>query len=265
MFFTLLAVVLIGLAVYRWRERPGSRSGYIYCAAAGVSGGLAAAAKLTGFGAVAGGAALCCLMVVLEKKVGSPAQRRAWVVGAVALLALTSGATFVAVNPYLYPNPVGRTLRMLEFRTQEMQDQFERFPQARIGGLLSRARTLAGGIYRDYATFHWPGSSLLSVAGNFGLFCLGFFVLGRRAWGWLRGRSVSPAGAALGIVLGVSAFPALFSPLKAGEWIYGPLGFERYFLLLVVFSTACIAVGLGAALDAIWRMARSSRLHLRSG
>ncbi len=265
LFFTLLAVALIGLAAYQWRGRLGSRRGLIYCAAAGVSGGLAAAAKLTGFGVVAGGVALCFLMMVLDKQAGSPAQRRTWIIRVTALLALTAGITFVAVNPYLYPSPVERTARMLKFRTQEMQDQFERFPQAHIGGLLSRARTLAGGVYRDYATFRWSGSSLLSVVGNFGLFCLGFFVLGRRAWEWLRGQKGSPAGAALMVALGISALPALFSPLKSGDWVFGPLGFERYFLLLVVFSTACIAIGVAAALEALWRAARSSRLSPHHG
>ena len=44
---------------------------------------------------------------------------------------LTTMATFVAVYPYLWPDPIGRTIKLIEFRRDEMANQYRIYPKFR--------------------------------------------------------------------------------------------------------------------------------------
>lgn len=48
-----------------------------------------------------------------------------------ASVPLTMMATFVAVYPYLWPDPIGRTLKLIEFRRAEMANQYRIYPKFR--------------------------------------------------------------------------------------------------------------------------------------
>lgn len=44
----------------------------------------------------------------------------------------TTLATFVLVYPYLWPNPIGRTLTLINFRQDEMSNQYRLYPKFRV-------------------------------------------------------------------------------------------------------------------------------------
>ena len=44
---------------------------------------------------------------------------------------VTMLATFVVIYPYLWPNPVARTLQLIEFRREEMESQYRLYPRFR--------------------------------------------------------------------------------------------------------------------------------------
>ena len=46
-------------------------------------------------------------------------------------LPLTTAATFVAIYPYLWQNPIGRTLELIGFRQAEMESQYRLYPKFR--------------------------------------------------------------------------------------------------------------------------------------
>jgi hypothetical protein len=100
-------------------------------ALAGLSVGLSAGSKLTGvlaivalggFAAGAFGLALLNRRPSLAAQVGPRGVlARSWRWSALA--AIVGLAVFLAVNPFLWPDPIGRTREMLAFRQQEMFGQ----------------------------------------------------------------------------------------------------------------------------------------------
>lgn len=143
-FFSLLALLL---ALRTVRRRPGA----VPSAATGAAVGLATATKLSG---VLGGLGLALFGVAhqasewwRERRV-SPSGVGPWL-----LLGLTAGAVFVAVNPLLYPDPVGRTVMLFEHRREEMRQQQRNWPsQAVPDDLGVRAGRVGRRVFGEHAT-----------------------------------------------------------------------------------------------------------------
>jgi hypothetical protein len=104
---------------------------YVLATLAGLAVGLSAGSKLTGVLALAALGAFSAGAFVLgwlarrpglAEQVGPRAAlMRAWQWSALATV--VGLVVFLAVNPFLWPDPVGRTRAMLEFRQQEMFGQ----------------------------------------------------------------------------------------------------------------------------------------------
>ncbi len=63
-------------------------------------------------------------------------ERLGWMLLALPIVALV---TFIAVYPYLWPDPIGRTVNLFAFRTEEMQRQSDNWPNVAVE---SRAEAL---------------------------------------------------------------------------------------------------------------------------
>ncbi|MFN8525385.1 MAG: glycosyltransferase family 39 protein [Chloroflexota bacterium] len=115
-------------------QRGGRRSALGWAAGlAGVSLGLALGSKLTailGFGAVALGGGFVVLRAIFSTPRGqrllSEDIRRA--LGTIAIILAVATATFIASDPYLYPDPVGRTWTLFANRQEEMAGQMATEP-----------------------------------------------------------------------------------------------------------------------------------------
>jgi hypothetical protein len=201
----------------------------------GVLCGLAGAAKLNGLQAAFAAAALA-LLAALRRASGAPtAARQAFGAGAPALVLLATGAIFVAVNPYLYPDPLARTGRLFTYRWQAIEAQQAQYADAAIRGLEMRVAVVPQRVLQDYAAFRFPGAWVVNSL----LFTAGILYLARGAWRYLFNGGGSAASLALLLFGFATAAPSLLTPL---DW-------DRYYLLPVAFSTIGVAVAIACGLE----------------
>ena len=164
-FWSLLALFLALRSVARLAtDKVSIRS----CMAAGAALGLAIATKLSG---VLGCLGLAYFFVLQQSLVvwrSDPLLKlRHWLV-----LGLAVACTFVAVNPLLYPNPVGNTALLFDFRSIEMQEQRRIWPDDAVPDSLPvRLELVAKSVFRDYGTVSGasPPLELLLFAGGLGV------------------------------------------------------------------------------------------------
>lgn len=209
---------------------------------AGCVCGLAAAAKLNGFATVPTGLVLCALAAATHAGKVPMGARSVLTAATAGLLLLGTALIFVVLNPYLYVDPLGRTVTLFNHRLLEIQGQLASHPNSVIHGMTSRVEIVSRRILHDFAAMSFPGSLLLNVV----LCALGAHFIVRQAWPWLRG---NPTGRTSVVILVVglgSAAPALFTPL---DW-------DRYYLLPVIFTTVGIAVGIAACVTPLLARAR---------
>ncbi len=196
---------------------------------AGLFSGLAAAVKLNGAlaGMAAGGLAMLAPLryrgtVVRRARLDVLERSLLWVL-------LATGVVFMMVNPYLYPDPLGRTARMLKMRTQEMQQQWVQYPETHSQEGAARLAQVAERVFQDYATWRFPGAPL--VNGALCLLGLGYLLWTTYRW-WRGGEQFYPSIVSAAMALSLVA-PMLLSPL---DW-------DRYYLFPVIFSLWCMALG----------------------
>ena len=199
----------------------------------GVCAGLAGAAKLNGL-ALGFAAVVSCFVVAIRHR--GPEVKR-WRVAFLAALLVTviTAGVFILVNPFLYPQPLLRTIALVLFRRYEMTGQATN-PQWRIPDLFARLYIVPRRVFADYPAVHVIFfNELLTV--------LGLYVLARGAWQWLAGKgnaassTITNAGTGVAILLvgAVTALPPLLTPL---DW-------DRYYMYPVLFVSVSVAVSLG--------------------
>ncbi len=202
--------------------------------------GLGAAAKLNGSTTVAAGLALCILAAATHAGNATAPARATFILTSVGLLLIGAALIFVAANPYLYPDPWGRTSAMFKFRLTEMQTQLGLYPRFAIHGFGTRLDIVFRRVLQDDAAISVRGARFI----NFLLCTAGTSVLLRAAWSWLRGNENGGTSLVLVAVALTTAAPALLTPL---DW-------ERYYLLPVIFSTVGIAVGIAACVTGLFTL-----------
>jgi hypothetical protein len=96
-----------------------------------------------------------------------PTGRRAlvWSAGVIAVACLT----FVATNPYLYHDPIGRSWLLFYNRQAEMSQQAEIDPSRAVGGLSERVRQVwTYSLIEDtwaHTRLRWPLEAVLAIVG----------------------------------------------------------------------------------------------------
>jgi hypothetical protein len=162
---------------------------------------------------------------------------------ACASLVVAAVFTFVALNPYLYPDPLGRTKNMVSQRLSEMERQQASSPSQRISGpLIPRISLIGERVFHQYAALRFARSWIINVP----LCSVGLWFLLLAAWSWLRSGTGYGGSLVLLLIAFSSSLPALMTPL---DW-------DRYYFFPVFFSTIFIAVGV---LEIINRSARWAR------
>lgn len=136
-----LTLALLMLAVIALMRRPS----WGWAIAAGVLIGIGGANKFTPLALVAPLALLGAVLLVrgwIDRRslrgtrawgpLGLPPFRDlGWMLVSIPFTAL---ATFVVIYPYLWPDPIGRTLVLIRFRQDEMANQYRLYPQFRTDG-----------------------------------------------------------------------------------------------------------------------------------
>jgi hypothetical protein len=150
-----------------------------------------------------------------------------------SVLVVATVLTFVALNPFLYPNPLQRTQMMVEQRVNEIREQQNAWPDSSVHKT-RRFPLVLQRVFEDYAAMRFLGARAI----NLFMSGLGLAYLLSSAWYWLQ----KPAGSCTFVLLLIAlstATPSLFTPL---DW-------DRYYLLPVVFSTVFISVGIACTVN----------------
>jgi hypothetical protein len=238
MLFTCLAMLTGVMALRSWekmQERPWS---LFWLALMGCCAGLAGASKLNGLGLAGAGVVLGWLIALHPKGFATRSERATFAFAASLVVMMATAITFIAVNPFLYPNPWARTRAMFLLRISEMSSQSQN-PVWGMSGFQQRLAIIPQRIFEDHALIQsgWINVLLGSV---------GLVYVVRSAWRWLVGKDGSPASPVLLMVGCASVMPALTTPL---DW-------DRYYLFPIVFLSSLIAIGLGRILTRIHRKFR---------
>ncbi len=244
-----LTIILSFLAAYRLARKPALGSGLLL----GVLLGLGGAAKLSPLlmslplAAYGGLWLLHRLWTLGGRGVAWKSARFGWLL---ALQPLIAFASFVAVNPFLWPDPLRRSFEQFDFRRTEMDTQSSAWPIAGVDGPMGALARTGRRFDIDYSSsirIHSWFENLLSVTFepvrlDVVLIAAGVAVL-----------------VAIVVRQGFWSPPALTALLMASQSAVVILGmgvdFYRYFLPLLVVGAICIGVGAGSAFDALrrWR------------
>lgn len=199
-------------------------------AAAGICCGIAASSKLNGMTAAV---AVVLAMVIRCGKNG--------LLTFAFVVASTTLATFVALNPFLYPDPIGRSRAMINVRVTEMtllqQDPLgiTRLPTGeRISLVIHRL------YYSFFPTFLYTSIFLdgyLAIVGLLRLAILAFAAKDRQR------RDAALVLVCFLLVLGI---PALFSP---ADW-------DRYFLMPSLLVVVCVSAAIAFLFDLLLLLGR---------
>ena len=199
----------------------------------GVLGALGAATKLTGVLGLAGFA----MFGALRQAVGLRRDRRLASICGWLALGCAAVVTWIAVNPLLYPDPVGRSAMMFQHRRDEMRQQAQNAPRLAVPPELSaRVELVARRAFGQYGTLgHWSGLPLdgLLAAG-------GLAAAGLASWRAVRGG-------------GVPDRPALLlcwsATIYAGVTVNLGLDSTHYYAPLVTINTLLGGIGVAAGLS----------------
>jgi hypothetical protein len=240
-----LLVALAALIAVLLAERPT----WVRAVLLGIVLGLGAATKLSPFLVSLPLAALGGLLLVRARggRAGAGASWRAdarlgW---RLLPLPLIAAATFIAVFPYLWSDPIGRTSELVEFRTQEMANQGDIWENLAVDSRTEALRRVGVTLGDRFSTTGWIASRVARVVGlswhpsgiDLPLALIGIEMLAFLAIA--RGLRASPT--VLAVVLGSQA-GAIVLGMRAD--------FARYHLPIVLAA----AVGVGFAVDAFWQI-----------
>jgi len=237
------------------RKGEGSGVGATYGVLAGLAVGLSAGSKLTGvlalaaLGAFAIGALVLALLArrrAVAEEIGAPAVlERSWRWSALA--AVVGLVVFLAVNPLLWPDPVGRTRAMLAFRQQEMFGQRTLNEELAVPeGIATR---LVFMLRRSAFDEPWAARRLgVPIEGV--LMAIGVGVVAARIWQQRRAGALVGPEAVLGTWLLVMI--AGTAPNLGIDW-------DRYYLPIVALGLIFAGAGTAALVDGARRIVSSRR------
>ena len=164
-------------------ERRRGRKVLLWLCLVGVAGGVAGAVKLNGLAVSV--AAVAVVVAAAVRLRGAVARRWIPVGGGALVVAVLTTCTFVGLNPYLWPAPAQRTVKMIEHRVNEMRRQRREQPEASIDTLGQRASTVPRRVFETYAAMDFRGAFVPNAV----LTLTGLCLVVARARSWMVGKS----------------------------------------------------------------------------
>ncbi len=155
----------------------------------------------------------------------------------------TAFATFVLSYPYLWPDPIQRTIWMFQFRSGEMENQGELWQDRQVAGTFDAIQRLKFHMAEQFSVSAW-------LSGEF---------QARFGWGWdFPDADLLLGVAGLGLLFLLAAHYGLRSPHALALLLLGSqvavtiaglqADFERYYLPIL----ATFAVGVGVLAGQLW-------------
>lgn len=239
LFFVMLAALLCWRALKNMENQPTGIPwrAYIYMALSGICIGLAGEAKINGLSVALGIIAATALIIWRQYISLSSKLQRGLTLG--LLITLTTTGAFLGAYPYLWPDPLGKTVHVFENRLDEMAYQAsQQHGSVAIKTIDQRLTIIPVRIFDDYAIFHFPGAVFLNLA----LTLLGVSLLLAQLWRGLKNDDDVSAVATLLAVATTASVPSFFTLL---DW-------DRYYLFPIFFSSMMIAISLGWLLQKLY-------------
>lgn len=249
MLFWMMLTVLAGLKlVASWRrvlradvrgldsDRGAMWRPLVWTIVLGVISGLAGATKLNGLTLMGVGGGLCAFLAWKSSRVPSRRRLQLLAFGAL-LLPATTGAVFLAVNPFLYSHPRYHLTLMLDHRASQIRQQQANAPSAALplDDVAKRLAVVPRRILRESSP-----SERRDVTALIGIFAMaGLVLLLSRAVQWARTDAETGVGVVLVLLALVTVIPAVMTPLN---W-------DRYYLPPVLFSTLCVSIAASSILE----------------
>jgi hypothetical protein len=231
MFSTLLAYFYMKYAA------PGGASWsariFILLGLLGGSVGITAAVKLNGLGLLALAGGVILLAALRSKAALFPTGIHLLVV------LLVTGIVFVGTNPYLWPDPAGRTIKMFQHRQQEIQVQERNWADEHIQTLAQRVEIIPRQVLENNASLSFKGSIFMNAA----LLLVGLGLALQSSWRWWLGKE-TPIFPAILLAGAAGGLPPLLTTL---DW-------PRYYVLTVIFATLLIAAAAAWGLKSLFRL-----------
>lgn len=206
----------------------------------GVSIGLAGSCKMNGLGVLLGVA--FTILLLSWKEYPTLKQKIGVAFSASAIVVIISMFAFWASYPYFWPNPIGRTLKMLNNRVSEMTYQTGTHSPDSIETFAQRINIIPLRIWQDFAPIRFNGSIVLNLL----LTLVGIAILANFSLAWWRGTSKNSTAFVLLAVGFFASVPSFFTML---DW-------DRYYLLPVIFSTIAISIAIGLSINHAYKVIR---------
>jgi hypothetical protein len=211
----------------------------------GISIGLAESSKLNGLSALAAGITFAIIIAFRVNQ--NRIKKIQFGLISILILVVFSQFTWISLNPYLWPDPLNRTVKMFNQRADEMHIQENTYPTAKIEGIIQRIKIVTKRIFNNFAAipllFFWPI--------NISFFIIGFVYSLVKSLQFLKHKNSNTALISILIIGTITSFPTLLTPL---DW-------DRYYLLPVYFSTIFIAVGVGISILIVYGSIRKLIRH----
>jgi len=201
---------------------------YIYFLFLGIAIGLAESSKLNGLSAIVAGFGFAVLIAFRMKQTQTMKIR--FVLVSILILVFASQITFVGMNPFLWKNPMVRTITMFNQRLIEMNVQTHVFPSSRIQGFGQHVSVLTNRIFESHSSLHFDGALWINIT----FFLIGFIYLVVQAVKYCRNQNSNPEAVVILAIGLATSLPSLFTPL---DW-------DRYYIFPIYFSTMAITIGI---------------------
>lgn len=162
-------------------------------------------------------------------------------------LPFTAVATFVAVYPYLWPNPITRTRYMIQFRQDEMASQYRSHPQFQVDNVwqgLEKTWTGLTGRWSS-ARFFMYDWGFDGIADHVGWIDVVIALIGIALLVWV--------GARKGLRSAELAIAALIVFQTVTIIVNMRVDFERYYLPIVLGEVTALGVAIGYATNRLIR------------
>jgi hypothetical protein len=228
--FMLLSNELLKVAEKKELKKPAVL--FLYFLIMGIIIGLAESSKLNGLSLLAAG--IIFSIIIAFRVYQNRIKRIQFGFISILILITSSQFTWISLNPYLWPDPMNRTIKMFNQRVDEIHIQENTYPASMVGGITQRIEIVTKRIFYNYAAipflFFWPINIIFFMIG------LVFSLV--NSFQFLKNKNSRTSLITICIVGIITSFPSLLTPL---DW-------DRYYLLPVFFSTIFIAIGIGVSI-----------------
>lgn len=241
-----LLIALAALAAARLGRRPTVAAALLLGVALGLGGGTKLSPLLVA--PVVGTLGGVLLGVDAVRRRGFPRDRLGWLLASVPIVALV---IFVGSYPYLWPDPVGRTRNLVEFRTTEMQAQSTDWPVMAVPTRTEAVRRIGVNFAERYSLsglVDRASDAIVGASPGLGPFDLLAALVGLLLWsaGALQRGPRDPAALALLVLLSLVA--VTIGGMRSE--------FDRYHVPMALLGALAIGVLVAHAFPVVRRVSR---------